>query len=1050
METPQGGAITFESAFVDNATRAAVDPSTTTNTLTAFDVWGFVKEYDGTVFVDQDVTLNGGTWGYEGTQFWAPNQPYYFAALAPMNSENLDHELATGEAAKLGLGTLTFTNVDGTEDVLYASTNVMSKGLNVPNESVKFQFKHLLSKVKFTFKNGFITNNASVKITNIKMTAPAAASIDVAQADYAKAWVPENAKVTLAFGDVEQLTYGQEAECADERLTIPAAATYEYNITFDVELFMGAQSVYTVSKTSKVTGVELEMGKAYNFSAEINPDNLEFDAITFDVIEVNDWVNAGDVPSYVGKTVSVNDAAEFAAAVSDPDVAAVVLNNDIELGSTLTRAGEEETVITKSFVLDGNGKTLTYTGSDRVIDIRSDVENETYKNVTIKDVTINCTGGYVERGINYNANGRLILEGVKFTGTAPTYAVNFPAKADNSVVTINNCELTGLIALNVWGANMHINLENSVLTSVDNNATENYAAVKLCNNGGTGVANGTVIKIKNSEITATDENGAPSCAFNNASETGEIIVDEDCEVVGTTLAQIAALFYKNTDQFYSVYSLSDAIAEVVSRKADGIRLTRDIVLEETVVVPNGVTVLLDLNGKKISGTDTNVTGNFYLIDNRGNLTIKDNSAAKTGSITLKANTDRDWNASSVVVANNPGGKLVVDGGLIEHLGGSDMAYGIDNLTNGKGTYAETVINGGTVKSPYRAVRQFLNGIEAQNILTVNGGVIEGANKSIWMQDPSANANTGKLTVAPAAQLKGDVYLYVCAGSTQWPVEVSIAESALVNSTVTYGNVPAGYMVTTKDGNWTVVGVQTASNATELSAAISAADGEATIVLAEGTYNMPSIGGKDITIVGTENTVINTGTVSLGDGNLTLEGVTVKAGSYQGFQHSNVVTYNNVTVEGELYCYAEKDIFNNCTFVLNNQYVWAYGSENIEFNNCVFETNGKAILVYNEGDGSTNVTVKNCTFNASAAAKAGAIANQNCAAIEIDNFQSSGVGAAHNLTASGNTFSENFSGEWRIKNYVPGNAITINGTEYTQIAVDGRLMTIDANRNVTVL
>ena len=804
MEAPQGGAITFESAFIDNATRAAVDPSTTTNTLTAFDVWGFVKEYDGIVFVDQDVTLNGGAWGYEGTQFWAPDQPYYFAALAPMNSANLDHVLATGDAAKLGLGTLTFTNVDGTEDVLYATSHVVSKGLNMPNDPVKFQFRHLLSKVKFTFKNGFITNNASVKITNIKMTAPAAASIDVAQADYAKAWVPENAKVTLAFGDVEQLTYGQEAECADERLTIPAAATYEYNVTFDVELFMGAQSVYAVSKTSKVTGVELEMGKAYNFTAEINPENLDLDIITFDVIEVEDWENAGDVPSHVGTTVYVDDAAEFAAAVNDPEVAAVVLNNDIELGSTLTRAGEEETVITKSFVLDGNGKTLTYAGGTRVIDIISDVENETYKNVTIKNVTINCTSGYVERGINYNANGRLILEGVKFTGTAPTYAVNFPGKADNAYVTINNSELTGNIALNVWGENMLINVENSVLTSVDNTTAEGYTAVKL-NNDGTTIANGTVINIKNSRIVATDQDGEPARAIDNATETGEVIVDDATEVIGSIVSQVAVVYYaSNPSQFYGCASLADALATYLKTDATGIRLTRDVVVEETVVVPNGVTVLLDLNGKKISGTDTNVKGNFYLIDNRGTLTIKDNSAAKTGSITLKANTDRDWNASSVVVANNPGGKLIVDGGLIEHLGGSDMAYGIDNLTNGKGTYAETVINGGTVKSPYRAVRQFLNGIEAQNILTVNGGVIEGANKSIWMQDPSANANTGKLTVAPAAQLKGDVYLYVCAGSTQWPVEVSIAEAAFVEGTVLTGNVPAGYLVMNKEGNWIVI------------------------------------------------------------------------------------------------------------------------------------------------------------------------------------------------------------------------------------------------------
>ena len=85
-----------------------------------------------------------------------------------------------------------------------------------------------------------------------------------------------------------------------------------------------------------------------------------------------------------------------------------------------------------------------------------------------------------------------------------------------------------------------------------------------------------------------------------------------------------------------------------------------------------------------------------------------------------------------------------------------------------------------------------------------GSVLEGTNKSIFFHDPSKNANTGKLIVEPGAQLKGDVYLYVTAGSTEWPVEVSIAESALVNSTVTYGNVPAGYLVMNKDGKWVAV------------------------------------------------------------------------------------------------------------------------------------------------------------------------------------------------------------------------------------------------------
>ena len=111
-----------------------------------------------------------------------------------------------------------------------------------------------------------------------------------------------------------------------------------------------------------------------------------------------------------------------------------------------------------------------------------------------------------------------------------------------------------------------------------------------------------------------------------------------------------------------------------------------------------------------------------------------------GKITLVSTNNRGWNAYSAVISNQRG-KLVVENGIIEHLGGTDMAYAIDNLTNGKGTCAETIINDGTVKSTYRAIRQFLNGVEAQNILTINGGTIEGGNKAIFFHDPSTKANT---------------------------------------------------------------------------------------------------------------------------------------------------------------------------------------------------------------------------------------------------------------------------------------------------------------------
>ncbi len=240
-----------------------------------------------------------------------------------------------------------------------------------------------------------------------------------------------------------------------------------------------------------------------------------------------------------------------------------------------------------------------------------------------------------------------------------------------------------------------------------------------------------------------------------------------------------------------------------------------------------------------------------------------------------------------------------------------------------------------------------------------------------------------------------------------------------------------------------------SSDAQLSKAIAAGNKE--INLTKGEYTLPSVNNSEITIAGTEDVVITISKPNYTGANLTLSGVTVKGSGYStGVQHVNTVTYDKVKIVGEMCLYGEKVQFNECEFDLAaNQYIWTYGAKVAEFTGCKFNTAGKAILVYNEGAGACNVTVKGCTFNATAGAKAGAIANQNCAAIEIDNFQESGIGAAHNVTANNNTYNENFSGEWRIKNYVAGNPITVNDKQYTSIAIDGKTMTIDANKNVTV-
>lgn len=245
-----------------------------------------------------------------------------------------------------------------------------------------------------------------------------------------------------------------------------------------------------------------------------------------------------------------------------------------------------------------------------------------------------------------------------------------------------------------------------------------------------------------------------------------------------------------------------------------------------------------------------------------------------------------------------------------------------------------------------------------------------------------------------------------------------------------------------------------NNVEELENAIE--KGETNLLLADGEYKMPSSGTTGtISITGSKNTVLD---MTLGaymdSANVSIKGVTIKTSTgmangngsdYAAFYSPNV-TYTDCTFVGPMRVGRDGAKFINCTFTeLGNDYVWTYGND-VTFVGCTFNTAGKAILIYSDGGTEVSkVSVKNCTFTSTQGAKAGAIANQNCAAIEIDN-----TGNGVDLVAEGNTYDSNFSGEWRIKSYTASKPkVIVNGTEYTTIALDGKTMTIDANKNVTV-
>jgi len=723
--------------------------------------------------------------------------------------------------------------------------------------------------------------------------------------------------------------------------------------------------------------IEIFIKGTYSASLELVDSEVVGGVYAHDEFSTNpDIVNNGSLDLTIDEETTIDNVTVELARIEETQIRGVVLevvenakakvNNTYyaTLDEAFAAANDGDTVtlledatrtspitITKSLTIDGGNYTLTYTGTDRAIDVPYTANGA---NVTIKKLKVDAQNA--NRGLNYNTTGEFTVENVVVTigANVDGYAINFPGYADGAKVTITNSALTSRTPLNIWGENMEINVVDSEITSVDNSSTYFYSAIQL-NNDGYNYANGTVVTVTGGKLTALDEKGEPSFAVTNWSETGIVNISATTEVIGNVQEVVA---------WIGGVGFTSLQAAINSEYTGTIKILRDFAISKSVTVPASKNVTIDLNGKTIAGTD-NSTGNFGLINlNPGaDLTIID--SVGTGKITLTATNNRGWNGYSSVVSVQRA-KLTVNGGTLEHLGGTDMAYAIDVLTNTGAEKAEAVINGGTIKSTYRAIRQFANSTKAENILTINGGTIEGANRSIWMQNANTSNNPAKLTVDASAVINGNV-LVSGSNATAWTLGLSVESAALQGtSTVVGSKLPATMILEEANGVWgTVEAVATVNGAgyATLAEAVAAAKAGDTVYVFEGTYAVPAM-KAGITIEGVGD-VLFEGTLSGTLENLTLKNIHIKGASAQRWAYAkgNLV-FENVTFEAtSVYALHFDGItagtnltYKNCTII-----GWAAmgGSPaSCVFDGCTFKGNGNYGVIRTYFD----ATIKNCTFD----------------------------------------------------------------------------------------
>ena len=496
-----------------------------------------------------------------------------------------------------------------------------------------------------------------------------------------------NTTVTIAVNG-ESVTFEEvEATTAENTLVVTGGVTIK-----DLIIKAGNVSVQSGGKVDKIT------------ISEENKANATY--VTYVGAEARKV-------AYVANLDGLNTA------LADNTVTEIIFLDNIETS--------EKTCILSSVVINGNNKELIYTGSDRAIEVATNGVD-----LTINDLNIEFTSGYCNRGIQYATSGKLKLNNVTVESDVVTYVLNFPIPSSNANVTITKSTLKGLIALNIWGENMTVNVIDSDLTSVDKNSAENYAAVSLSFDGTNG-ANGTIVNIEGGSITAKDENDKPSTAVNNSTTTGVVNISSTTEVTGEVKNPVALVLYEGASQFYSCYTLNDAI-ETALEDATGkasVKLIKDINLDTdaTISVPSGKTLVIDLNGKTISQTSNTPVS---MITNYGNMTITD-SGNGSGQILFTFNGTVNNDVAANAISNR--GNLVVNNGYINNTGKENqIGYAIDNY-NG----STLIVNGGKINASgslyYDGIRLFCGSNETT--VTVNQGSIS----TIWAQNPSANKAT---------------------------------------------------------------------------------------------------------------------------------------------------------------------------------------------------------------------------------------------------------------------------------------------------------------------
>ena len=611
------------------------------------------------------------------------------------------------------------------------------------------------------------------------------------------------------------------------------------------------------------------------------------------------------------------------------------------------------------------------------IEVGADNANVTFNNLVVEVNTERVSTIYI-CGIKMSSNNsELTLNNctVDFTHESAhdwAYAVNQPYR-ENNTININGGNYEGANVINIWGKNHKVNIDGATLTSLYKyNKMYCGVCVSINSDSATMSADNTIL-IKNTTFNGDFARATESAGTNNT------ITLENC-TDNTKSAPI-----RDADREFYYMTISDALADgatnihfvdegeytlpygIAAKSGDIVKLIGDV---------DGVVLLGTNNMSNNNSLPGNyATGMHLTLENVTYKTINNGYAGGFGATKSVTFTDCE-----------------IIGQMYAHSNAPHYFYGctIDPLNGYLYTYASNCV---FEECYFRASQGKALQVYAEAAGTFTTTIKDCRFEAFKQATTWDGKPVTGIDINSAYGAKMVVSIENCT-TEGFPVGLNSntdlfnikCDLSLVNLTVD-GLIWKGNGLFVDENDNLVANSQASLNAA-LNAGLTAGYDEVTLI--DGNYAMPEpdLRGKDLTIIGTKDVVIDATAVDARDqfvtgATMVFDGVTINFGNvnYMGFANTASLTYKNCHINGLQFLFGENVTFENCTFNSNGaeHSVWTYGCKNVSFTECDFTYGDRCVNCYSDNDvvGGQTVNFTKCTFTTENTASEGAVETNSC-------------------------------------------------------------------------